>query len=59
MPEVVVKSRIKDYAKVSDKQLEVAGEVFPALCEMVHQIIKKGSERAKANGRNTLMARDL
>ena len=59
MPEVVVRSRIKDYAVLGEKKLEVAAEVFPALCQIVQGRIKKAAERAKANGRNTIMARDL
>jgi len=59
MPEIVVRSRIKDYAKYDEKQLEVAAEVFPKICEVVQDLIKKGAARAKANNRNTLMARDL
>ena len=59
MPEVVVRSRIKDFAKIEGKQLEVSAEVFPALCKMLEEIIAKGALRAKSNGRNTLMARDL
>lgn len=59
MPEIVVRSRIRDFAVFNEKRLEVAGEVFPALCEMVKNKIKKAAERAKANGRNTIMARDL
>jgi len=59
MPDIVVKTRIKEYAIFDEKKLEVAGEVFPALCGIVKDIIRKASIRAKANGRNTVMARDL
>ena len=53
--ELIVKSKIKNV--ISD--LNVAAEVAPALNKKVHDLLKEASERAKANGRRTLQARDL
>lgn len=54
-PDLIIKSKIKD--AVPD--LNVAGEVPEALNKKVLQLLKDASERAKANGRRTLQARDL
>ncbi|MGV8130773.1 MAG: DUF1931 domain-containing protein [Candidatus Pacearchaeota archaeon] len=53
--DLVIKSKIK--SAVPD--LSVAGEVPEALNKKVHQMLKDAAERAKANGRRTLQARDL
>ena len=55
MTDIIIKSKIKE--AVPD--LQVAGEVAEALSRKVLQILKDASERAKANGRRTLQARDL
>lgn len=53
--ELIIKSKIKSAVP----ELSVAGEVADALNKKVNQILKDASERAKANGRRTLQARDL
>ncbi len=53
--DLVIKSKIK--SAVPD--LSVAGEVPDALNKKVKEILDKAAERAKANGRRTLQARDL
>jgi histone H3/H4 len=55
MTDLIVKSRIKEAVK----ELNVAGEVAEALNRKVEQLLKEAVERAKANGRRTLQARDL
>lgn len=55
MTDIIIKSKIKD--AVPD--LNVAAEVADALDKKVFQLLKEASERAKANGRRTLQARDL
>ena len=57
--DIIVKSRIKDFAEVDGKKLNVAAEVSGTLSKKVIEIIKEASKRAKLNGRNTLMAKDL
>lgn len=54
-PDLIVKSKIKE--AVPD--LNVASEVAEALNEKVFKLLQEASERAKANGRRTLQARDL
>ena len=56
---VVVKAKIKELAQVDGKQLNVAGDVAEALDAKVRELIKEACRRAKENGRNTLMAKDL
>lgn len=55
MVEVVVKSKIKELAE----GYNVAGDFAEELDTQVKQIIKRAIERAKANGRRTVMAKDI
>lgn len=59
MTDIIVRSRIKEFARISGKPLNVAAEVGPALAKIVEETIRRGCIRAKENGRNTLMAKDL
>ncbi|MEM3374657.1 MAG: DUF1931 domain-containing protein [Candidatus Woesearchaeota archaeon] len=52
---LITKSQIKQI--VGD--VSIAEEFYPALNQEVENLIKRALERAKANGRRTLMARDL
>lgn len=53
--DLIVKSKIKEAVQ----ELNVSGEVPEALNRKVEQLLKEAAERAKANGRRTLQARDL
>jgi len=55
MVDLIVKSKIKEAVD----GLNVAGEVAEALNKEVEALLAKAAERAKANGRRTLQARDL
>lgn len=55
MTELIVKSKIKSAVP----ELSVSGDVPEALNKKVQQILDEASERAKANGRRTLQAKDL
>lgn len=55
MVDLIVKSKIKEAVK----DLNVASEVAEKLNEAVVSLLEKASERAKANGRRTLQARDI
>lgn len=57
MANLIIKSNIRKATK--DKIANVAEEVEAALNKKVQEILDKGIERAKANGRRTLHARDL
>lgn len=54
---LIIKNNIRKYTK--DKIANVAEEVEQALNEKVEQILNTAIERAKANQRKTLHARDL
>ena len=56
---LIVRSNIKQYAKVDDKLLNVSGDFADKLNKKVEDAIKEACARAKANGRNTVMAKDL
>jgi len=56
---VVVKAKIKEHAQIEGKTLNVAGDVADALNAKVIALIQEGCKRAKENGRNTLMAKDI
>ena len=56
---LIVKANIKDVAVVDGKPLNVAGDVAEALSNKVKHIIETACKRAKANGRNTVMAKDI
>lgn len=56
---LVVRSQVKNYAKVDGKNLNVAEDFYNALNKKVEKLIEEASRRAKANNRNTLMARDV
>jgi histone H3/H4 len=53
--ELIIKSKVKSAVP----ELSVAGEVPEALNKKVLKILEEASERAKANNRRTLQARDL
>ena len=55
MVDLIVKSKIKEAVK----GLNVAGDVANALNKKVEKLLEEAAERAKANGRRTLQARDL
>jgi histone H3/H4 len=55
MTDLIIKSKIKEAVP----ELNVAAEVAEALNRKVENLLKEASERAKANGRRTLQARDL
>lgn len=55
MVDLIIKSKIKDAVN----GLNVAAEVAEALNRKVEQVLKEATERAKANGRRTLQARDI
>jgi len=51
---IIVKSKLKEHT-----ELNVAGDVAERLNTLASEIIKAGEERAKANNRKTLQAKDL
>ncbi len=55
---LVVASKIKKYAKEKG-QVNTSSSTMEALSQKVMQIVDKGIENAKADGRKTLMDRDI
>ena len=55
MVDIVVKAKIKELAS----GYNVAADFAEELDNQVKQMIQKGLSRAKANGRRTVMAKDL
>ena len=56
---IIVKSQVKEHAKLDGKELSVAEEFYAALEEKNRQLVQDACKRAKLNSRNTIMARDL
>lgn len=56
---LIVKAKIKDVALYDGKPLNVAGDLADALSNKVKHMIEEACKRAKANGRNTVMAKDI
>jgi len=59
---IIIKSQIRPLIKELDKEnaiSSVADEVGTALDKKVEDILVEASERAKANKRRTIQARDL
>lgn len=54
----VVTSKVKKYAK-EENELRVAGDVADAISEKVKQIIDDAMSSAIADGRKTVMAKDI
>jgi len=59
MSELVVKAKIKELAKIDDKALNVATDFYDEINTTVTAMIGKACQRARANGRNTVMGRDI
>ena len=55
MADLIVKSKIREAVS----GLNVSSDVPDALNKKVEALLKEATERAKANGRRTLQARDL
>ena len=53
----VVQSKVKDL--VRNNKMKCSSDVVSGLSELVAEAIKRGVNRAKANGRKTLRAADL
>ena len=59
MSELVVKAKIKDLAKIDEKSLNVSTDFYESINKKVEGIIANACERARANGRNTIMGKDV
>ncbi|MCD6398986.1 MAG: DUF1931 family protein [Candidatus Aenigmarchaeota archaeon] len=53
---LIVKNAVKELVR---KTHNVSGDFYDALDKKVNELIKAAADRAKANGRKTVQARDL
>ncbi len=56
---LVVKSGLKDVARVDEKSFNISGDFADALNSKVEELVKEACIRARDNGRSTVMAKDL
>jgi histone H3/H4 len=56
---IIVKAKIKEFAKCGDNKLNVSGEFAEELDKKVKCLIQDACRRAKENNRNTVMKKDL
>ncbi len=56
---LIVRSQVKNYAKLEGKPLNVTEDCYEALNKKVEKIIEEACKRAKLNNRNTVMGRDV
>jgi len=49
----------KEFAKSNNQPLDVSDDFAPKLCAKAEEMVKEACRRARANGRNTVMAKDL
>ena len=59
MSELVVKAKIKELAKIDERPLNVSSDFYDNINKKVEGIISAACERARANGRNTVMGKDV
>jgi len=57
MADLIVKSKVREYAK--GKGVSFSAEADDALNNVVAELLDRAGERAKANNRATIKARDL
>jgi histone H3/H4 len=56
---LVVRSNIKEHAKVNERTLNISTDFYEKLNEKVISMIKEACRRAKENNRNTVMGKDI
>lgn len=56
---LVVRSQVKNCAKIGEKKLSVSADFYEALDRKVAKLVEEACIRATSNNRNTLMARDV
>lgn len=56
---LVVRSQVKNYAKVEGKTSNITEDFYEELNKKIEKLIEESCRRAKANNRTTLMGRDV
>jgi histone H3/H4 len=58
--QIVVKTKIKEYIdEVAGERMSVSTDLSEALNDKVLMMVQEAIRRAKANGRRTVMAKDI
>ena len=52
-------TKIKELAKIDERPLNVSSDFYDNINKKVEGIISAACERARANGRNTVMGKDV
>ena len=52
---IIIKAKVKDFSE----NYNVSSDLIPALNSKVKVLLREAIDRAKANGRKTVMAKDL
>lgn len=61
MSEIIVRTHVRKVVEEIDQQkvINISNDFFVELCKKVEDIVKDSCKRARANGRNTVMGKDL
>jgi len=57
MAELVVKTKLKDV--VQERGYKVSADLYAAMSDKVHSLLDQAIQRAEANGRKTVLVRDI
>ncbi len=56
---IIVKSKVKEYAELEGRKLNVSIDFSEQLDKIVKDIVQAACKRAIANGRSTIMVKDI
>ena len=56
---IIVRSQVKELAKIEEKALNISSDFYVALDDKVKKIVEDSCKRAKLNSRNTVMGKDV
>ena len=60
MSNLIVKAKVKDFVvTAAGENMSVASDFADALNQEVQELVKKAIARARANGRKTIMSKDV
>jgi len=57
MTQLIVKTKLRDL--VQERGFKVSGDLYVAMSDKIIDILNQGIERAEANGRKTILVRDI
>ncbi|MFT4308002.1 MAG: DUF1931 domain-containing protein [Candidatus Woesearchaeota archaeon] len=60
MTNLIVKAKVKDFVvQAAGENMSVASDFADSLNDEVQELVKRAIARARANGRKTIMAKDV